>query len=311
MAANVENMFFTGREKPWHGLGVSIESAPLAEDAIVAAGLDWNVIQEDLYLQDGRKARGFKANIRETDRSILGVVTNKYQVVQNKDAFGFVDELLGQGVRYETAGSLNGGKRVWMLAILPDQYKVLGDDVEPYLVLTNSHNGKGGISVAMTPIRVVCQNTLNLALDKAQRQWKTTHVGSFSNKVAEASMTLQLGDYYMKSLAEEAEELAKIKITEFQLRRYINDIFPLAEDAGEKKTKNIMYMRDNLIRRYKDAPDLQGLGNNAYRFINAVSDMATHQEPLRNVKNAKENLFIRTVDGNDMINKAYKMVRSA
>lgn len=311
MPAEVESMMFVGRETPWHGLGVSIESAPLAEDAIVAAGLDWNVRQDDLFLPDGRKARGFRANVRATDGSILGVVTDRYRVVQNAEAFGFVDELLGRGVRYETAGSLKSGKRVWMLAILPDQYKVLGDDVLPYLVLTNSHDGKGGISVAMTPIRVVCQNTLNLALNTADRVWKTKHIGNFTSKAAEASRTIRMGEWYMKSLAEEAENMAKVKITEFQVHKFVKELFPISEDAGDVKVKNMKYMRDNLMYRYKQAPDLQGLGNNAYRFVNAVSDLATHQPPLRITSNTKENLFVRTIDGNDIINKAYRMVMSA
>lgn len=311
MAANVENMFFTGREKPWHGLGVSVEAAPLAEDAIVLAGLDWNVIQEDVFLEDGKKIRGVKANLRDVDRKILGVVSNRYQIVQNKEAFSFVNELLGEGVRYETAGSLNEGKRIWLLARMPEDYKILGDDVEPYFVLTNSHDGKGGIQAAMTPIRVVCQNTLNLALGSAQRQWKTTHVGNFANKVADASMTMYMGKAYMEALAAEADHLATQKITEFQLRRWVKDLFPIPEDAGEKKIKNIQYMRDSLMFRYKEAPDLQGLGNNAYRFINAVSDLAGHQAPLRDVKNSQENLFIRTIEGSGVINNAYKMIRSA
>ena len=109
--------------------------------------------------------------IRSTDGSVLGIVSDRYKVVQNEDAFRFTDELLGEGVTYETAGSLQYGRKVWMLARMPQRYIIAGDEIEPYLVIMNSHDGSSGVKVAMTPIRVVCQNTLNLALNSANRIW--------------------------------------------------------------------------------------------------------------------------------------------
>ena len=109
MAANVETMFFVGRERLWHGLGTSIEEAPDLREALIAAGLDWDVIQRPVFTQDGTEIKGYRANIRMQDDTILGVVTNRYKVVQNRDAF--TDELLGNGVRYETAGSFTLSSR--------------------------------------------------------------------------------------------------------------------------------------------------------------------------------------------------------
>ena len=101
----------------------------------------------------------------------MGVVSDRYRIVQNEEAFQFTDDLLGEGVTYETAGSLQGGKKVWMLAKLPEKYIIAGDEVTPYLVFFHSHDGSSGVKVAMTPVRVVCQNTLNLALGTAKRIW--------------------------------------------------------------------------------------------------------------------------------------------
>lgn len=95
--------------------------------------------------------RGFKANVRDRDNQVLGIVTDRYKVVQNEEAFAFTDALLGEGVRYETAGSLQGGKRTWMLARLPHQYIISGDEISPYLVFMNSHDGTGAIKTAITP----------------------------------------------------------------------------------------------------------------------------------------------------------------
>lgn len=181
MSANVETMFYT-REKPWHGLGTMVMEAPTSAAALELAGLKWQVIQKPLATEDGISVPGFKANLRETDNQVLGVVTNRYKVVQNEDAFAFTDDLLGEGVTYETAGSLQNGRRIWILAKLPQRYIISGDEITPYLVFMNSHDGTGALKAAMTPVRVVCQNTLNLALSTAKRSWSTNHVGGHQRK---------------------------------------------------------------------------------------------------------------------------------
>ena len=162
MAALVETMFSV-REKPWHGLGTIVSEAPDSQKALELAGLDWNVIQKDIITSDESSViPGFKANVRDTDNSVLGIVTDRYKVVQNSEAFAFTDELLGEGVRYETAGSLQDGRRTWLLARLPHQYIINGEEISPFLVFMNAHDGSSAIKVAMTPVRVVCSNTLNL-----------------------------------------------------------------------------------------------------------------------------------------------------
>ena len=161
MAANVETMFST-IEKPWHGLGTIVAEAPTSQNALQLAGLDWKVIQSPVYSTYG-VIEGFKANIRDKDGAILGVVSDRYKVIQNKEAFAFTDALLGAGVRFETAGSLQGGKKIWLLARLPREYIIAGERISPYLVFSNTHDGSGAVRVAITPIRVVCNNTLNLA----------------------------------------------------------------------------------------------------------------------------------------------------
>ena len=128
MAANVESMFYT-RKAPWHGLGVRVEEAPESKEALIQAGLDWKVEQTDVYAASGQRIPGYKANIRDIDRNILGIVGDRYKIVQNEEAFAFTDGLLGKGVKYETAGSLAGGKIVWMLAKLPEKYIISGDAI--------------------------------------------------------------------------------------------------------------------------------------------------------------------------------------
>ncbi len=103
---------------------------------------------------------GFYATVRQDTREVLGIVGERYRLVQNHEAFTFIDQLLGSAIHFETARSLHGGRRVWVLATLPDHVEVGGDDVRPYVLLMNSHDGSTAVVAATTPIRVVCQNTL-------------------------------------------------------------------------------------------------------------------------------------------------------
>lgn len=311
MAANVESMFYT-RTKPWHGLGIQVQEAPESKDALKLAGLDWKVYQREVYTDSGIRIDGYRANVRNTDNKVLGVVTERYKIVQNEEAFAFTDALLGKGVRYETAGSLQEGRKVWLLARLPKEYIISGEQISPYLVFSNSHDGSAAVRVAVTPIRVVCNNTLNLALSTAKRSWAMVHTGNIKGKIQEAQETLFMAETYMNKLGKEFETLKRQKLSDRQIKEYIELLLPLEKTTSLVTAKNVKKLRDDLRVRYYDAPDLQDVGgNNAYRFINAVSDFTTHNEPLRRTANYKENLFMRTMDGNPMIDRAYQIVKAA
>ena len=306
MAANVETMFSV-REKPWHGLGTIVAEAPSSSEALRLAGLDWEVEQQAIFTKSG-VVEGFKANVRSTDKKALGVVSDRYKIIQNKDAFAFTDKLLGAGVRYETAGSLQGGKKIWLLATLPKEYIIAGERISPYLVFSNTHDGSGAVRVAITPIRVVCNNTLNLALNTATRSFSMVHTGDIRGKVNEAKQTLFMADQYMENLGREFERLRKVKVTDQQIKEYIELLLPIENGVSLTTVKNTRKLREDMRARYYDAPDLKDVGNNAYRFINAVSDFATHSNPLRRTANYQENLFMRTYEGNPMIDRAYQLV---
>ena len=292
MAAEIETMFYT-REKPWHGLGVRVAEAPNSADALQLAGLDWEVRKEPIYSADGSCIPGYKANIRDTDQKVLGVVTDRYKVIQNTEAFAFTDALLGEGVRYETAGSLQGGR------------------ISPYLVFSNTHDGSGSVKVAITPIRVVCNNTLNLALANAKRSFSMIHTGDIAEKMQEAKDTLFMANTYMEQLGREFEMLRAKKLSDARVEEFIKELLPVGDASSVQQYRNVRKLREGMRQRYFDAPDLKEVGKNAYRFVNAVSDFATHAEPLRKTASYKENLFGRTVDGNPLIDKAYQMVCAA
>lgn len=328
MAACVETMMYVG-ETPWHGLGNKIDHLCTSEEAIKAAGLNWDVIPKPIFDEFGREIPGFKVNTRSSDGKHLGVVTNRYKVVQNSEAFAFTDALLGEGVRYETAGSLCSGKRVWLLARM-ENTNLCEENIDPYLVFSNCHDGTGAIRVAITPVRTVCMNTLNLALSQASRHWSCAHKGDIQGKLDEARYTLESADRYMKALEEEFGELKLKKVTEDQVRRMTDELLK-AEFADlvkkatvdakvvsfqdyarqQKFEEKLNRKKNDILNIYFDKPDLKGTEHTAFRFINAVSDYATHTTDHKETKNYQENLFMRTVDGNPLIDTAYEIAKAA
>lgn len=310
MSSMIESMFSV-RETPWHGQGIIIEDAPTSEDAIRLAGLDWSVNQEKIYLSDGTEVKGNYANVRSSDGKPLGIVGERYRIVQNVDAFAFTDALLGEGVRYETAGSLKDGKVIWMLARMPEQIEILGDKIDPYMVFTNTHDGSGAVRVCMTPVRVVCNNTLNMAMSRAKRVWSARHTGSINDKLDEAMETLRFANQYLEATKETFEELHKVKLNEFKLYKMIDTILPITENMSDRQKENVKIIREDILFRYKEAPDLKVLDQTGARLVQAVADTTSHIEPFRQTANFKENRFKRTLDGNEMLDRTVNIVLAA
>ena len=162
---------------------------------------------------------GYFATVRQDTREVLGIVGERYRIVQNDEAFAFVDQLLGSAIHFETAGSLHGGRRVWVLATLPEHVEVGGDPVRPYVLLMNSHDGSTAVIAATTPIRVVCQNTLNWGLRNARQKFSIRHTEAVTQRVHEARRVLELSIDYYEQFKRYGDELASQRCTERQLRR--------------------------------------------------------------------------------------------
>ena len=295
MSHNIETMFYAG-EAPWHKMGIAVESALTSADAIRMAGLDWTVTSQPIQVVGGATIEGMKANVRSSDQKVLGVVTDRYKVVQNAEAFAFTDMLLGEGVKYETAGSLSSGKRVWLLAKM-ETATVCGDAVEPYLVFTNSHDGTGAVKVAVTPIRVVCQNTLTLALSSAKRTWSTKHCGDIQGKMDDAKRTLGFATAYVESLKEESEKLTEIVVLAPQFADFVMKMFPTDSKMSQRQVENIERQRRALAELYNHKDDIQKFHGTAYGVLNAVADFVPHFIPARQSRSYQENNFMSIVDG--------------
>ena len=310
MSHEVESMFSV-REKPWHyemtkDVTRLIQEAPTSKDAIELAGLNWTVLSNPIYDGNGKEIKGFKANTRSFDESILGIVTDKYKIVQNLDAFDFTDSLIGEEMRYETAGSLRNGKTIWLLGKMPERY-ICGDKFEPYIVFTNSHDGTGAIKVAMTPIRVVCANTLNMALSGTKRSWSTKHMGNMEMKLSEARHTLALANDYLKTLDIEADKLANTKMSDDEIMKTLDEMFPIDDKTTDRQKQNIQNAKDGIMYCMV-RPDLVQFLNTRWGFINAVSDFVGHASPARMSSNYEENNWGKIINGHPIFDKAVSLV---
>jgi phage/plasmid-like protein (TIGR03299 family) len=242
MAHNIDSMAYYG-EVPWHGLGNAIPERADAATMIKAAGLDWLVEKRPvqgakldwekrpLKYELVRKAR----NEKEQD-ILLGLVSPRYEPLQNEDAFKFFDSIVEEGSAiFETAGALGDGERVWVLAKLPGEIRVIGDDiVNKYLLLSNTHNGKEAVTIKFTPIRVVCQNTLILALEKEGRAVKVRHTKSMLFRLSEVPELLEIFRSVYDSAAQSFQDLVDTRLDTARFESYLEALFPRSAKQIEK-----------------------------------------------------------------------------
>lgn len=232
MPAEVENMAYV-RAVPWHGIGTKVDELMTARDALVVGGLDWTVSKSPIMVR-GREVPNRVATVRDSDDSTLGLVGANYQIIQNAEAFDWADSLVDSGqAKYETVGSLFGGRRVFLSMELPEGIHVPGDDgeVKPYILVTNGHDGTTPLAGRITMVRVVCANTWTLAVKGATRSFKIRHSGSMEGKLAAAREALGITFEYSAEFAKAASALAAKAVTEKQADSVFERVFPISKRA--------------------------------------------------------------------------------
>ena len=310
MAHEVETLAYVSNEEngrfvPWHGLGTPVSAYMTSEEALNAAQLNWNVEARPIFTDNGIQIPGYVANTRDSDNSVLGIVSNRYKIVQNREAFSFTDSLIGEGVKYETAGSLRKGKNIFLLAKLPTT-KILGDDFDNYICFTNTHDGEGAVRVCSTNVRVVCNNTLNLALNTAKRSWSCRHLGNIEGKLEEAQRALQLAHEYTEELAKYADRAANITIDEAKTMEVLRQLFPVAEDATDRMKRNNM-QAINDFQNCMVAVDLRPFYGTLWGLMNAASDFAYHRVPQRMTSTYQESKMGQVINGCSMLDKIMEL----
>jgi phage/plasmid-like protein (TIGR03299 family) len=296
---------FTTGQPPWHGLGVTIDHAATSARAIGLAGLDWTVDQWPLQATHPTPPEaeadpqhdtagvvlnvpGRVANVRTDTRAVLGVVGKGYRVFQNREAFDFFDAIVGDKLAmYQTAGSLQGGRRVWMLARIPKQYHAGPEDpIQPYVLLVNSHDGSTSLRMIPTTVRVVCQNTLSLALGNAGRRQglSIAHRASLDERVREARQKLGLVAARFDAFDQELHAMLDKDLRAAEADAYFQQLLPPAEPTPDaepqrdRRLKILEQFRANLDDPTNTLPGVRGTAWGAY---NAVSQWADHQRTFR------------------------------
>lgn len=278
-------------EKAWHGLGQYVNEAMTAAQAMELARMDWEVVKQPMYLETAdeefSEIEGFSAAVRSDTGDILSLVTDSYQIVQNSECFGFFDSIISRDEAiYETAGVLGKGERIFLTAKLPSDIIVKGDVdvVNNYILLTNSHDGSSALQAGFTSIRVVCNNTLTAALNSGmQNSIKLRHTSNIKQMLAEASEIMGISSKYTAELNESFNAMAKVKITDTQLRAYIEQIMnprkeQLTKAEKEEFSKQFVTQVDGIMEfaLAHETQTTKATKNTVWGAYNAISGYYGH-----------------------------------
>lgn len=203
----------------WHELGTVLDHAPTAEEAIVAAGLDWTVEKRPLLIPTSAGAAAIPstfATVRTDTETALGIVSDEYEILQNVAAFDALSTVLQEeGLLYESAGSLEDGQRVWLLARHPEKFTVGGDETDRFVLLFNSHDASSKLRILPTAVRVVCQNTVDLALGRGRKVGVSiAHKSTMGARIRDARSAFERTDTAFARFASVADRLAVSKVTD-------------------------------------------------------------------------------------------------
>lgn len=291
MSHEVETLFSGNRITPWHGLGNVVDGVLTAEEAIVAAGLDWDVELRPIYRH---RKEGVYEQIenrfeltRVLDDKPFEILSDIYRPFQNRQAFTFMDHLVSSGVaKYETAGSLKGGRVVFMTMETPDYITLPGDDrIKTYLLLRTTHDGTGRIQVYVVTVRVVCQNTLTWGIAGALHRFGVTHTANVQEKVQQAREALGLTIDYDKAFEAEARELLSVQVSDDHL---VHTLKGLLADKPRRDSEI-----EKIIFNTNNSPTVGNYAGTGWGAWNGVTEYYEH---LKRNRSADAH-FIRMFDG--------------
>lgn len=289
---------YTG-DTPWHSYGTRFKKGFTSEEALKAAGLDYDVELQELSTPNV-VCESHKAVVRTDTQDVLGVVGNNYEPLQNKDAFRFFDALVkGKEALYETAGALKGGRQIWLLAKIEGQIDILKNDpINKYFLLTNRHDGLGSVAGRVTPIRVVCNNTLTAAMGKrVKEEIRIVHRGNVADRLEFAGELLAKVGAFYDELAEVYRKFAKVQMKDKQMRTFIAEalrpyggvkteqealeIAKLQEEEGmsvrlQTEVNNVMTLVEN-----GRGTDIKGVRGTLWGTYNAITEYVDHHKTPR------------------------------
>jgi phage/plasmid-like protein (TIGR03299 family) len=271
--------------------------------------LEWTVNQTEVFAAGNWAAPipGYVANVRSDTKETLGIVSQRYCIAQNKDVFAFADELIGNGkvkCTSETAGSLFNGRRVFMLVNMP-KGRIIGDEYQPYLCLSNSHDGSACLQVFLTGIRVVCNNTLSAALHTANRKISIRHLSIMEQRKDEALRTMGAASKYFHDLEGFASMLAGKKVS---INKVLTKLFPVSREMSRRQVNSNNEVKEVIKTLFKQKDDLQNFKGTAWGVYNAIADYRSNAEPKRRTATYADSKMATFLDGDPVMNEAQKII---
>ena len=284
-----DKSFASFREPAWHGLGTVFTEEVSTKQMLELANLhDWNVRLEEVVIPDGfssDKTYNYVARTNPFDKNqtdILGVVGERYRILQNEELFDFGDALLDGGGRWETAGSIKGGRQVFGSLALERETILdpsgVSDKVNTYLLVNTSHDGSIAIQASVTPVRVVCANTLNLALGSGvgrnrttKQSYKIRHTQTAQGKIQAAREALGLANAYMDEFDKLAQEMIQREITQDKFIEIVNAAYPLPEE-NKKGAVSKWNTKIELIEEIYTGPYNHTIAGTAWGALNALTE---------------------------------------
>jgi len=307
----MENDFmFSGKgEVPWHGIGAVLDGVPTSDEAIKEARLAWTVEQTQVYAESdwAEPIPGYLANVRSDTKEVLGIVSERYKVAQNKDVFAFADELIGNRnmkCTYETAGSLFNGRRVFMLVNMPER-KIVEDEYKPYLCLSNAHDGTACLQIFLTGIRVVCNNTLSAALNTAKRKISIRHLSIMEQRKDEAVKAMGAASKYFHDLEVFASQLAGKKVN---IVKVLDKLFPAFQDMSKRQLKSNKQVKALIQNILNNKGDLQNIKRTAWGAYSAIADYRSNALPKRKTTTYADSKMAMFIDGDPVLNQAQNII---
>ena len=307
------SMFYTG-DLPWHQLGRRLDHPATAAEAMEAARLDYTVVKRPMKaIIHGRHYADVPmafATIRTDTNVVLGVVGSRYEPVQNKDCFSFFDPLIERDEAvYHTAGVLGMGEKIWLLAKLPDYIRVgkKGDPIEKFVLLYNSHDGSSVVRAKLTPIRVVCNNTLTAALSGSDQEVRIKHTAAATEKLQEAHKVLELTNQLYRELDYIFNRMALRKVTSQQLIDYVKTLVPDNEQAeSNTRTENT---RNHILQLHDDTKEAAMHKGTLFGSFNAVTELVDHYTSSNNASKQLKSMWFGG-SGEQLKLRAYKLAES-
>ncbi len=295
-----EQRIYTDRTTTWSAIGKSVEECKNMEQVLQASGLDYEVTKEPVFtkVMTPDNKTGFAAipnrfvTTRNTDGHTYDVVSDKFEVIQNREAFDFVN-YMGDDLKFLKAGETQSGM-VYIIGALPE-VNILGDAFTPNVIFRNGFNGKVKITAAICPLRIVCQNQFNFAFKNTANTMTIRHVQNAESKLVEARETMKLCADYMQELNAFAERFAAMKLTDQQTERVVKYLFPIPEDTviNSFKRSSLEDARARFIKAI-NAEDNRNYKGTAWGLINGYTDFITHKEPAGKRDDRFEGKFVNT-----------------